>query len=147
MTDRAVSTALSYAMSLTIITLLLTGVFVVTSDFVEDERDRTIRAEFEVLGNRVAADIGAVDRLAGADPDSRAELKTKLPGSVAGKSYRMNITNNASGPNDITLLTTTQPLVDVTVTVKTERDVANRTITGGDIKITYNGTLVEVSRD
>lgn len=146
MTDRAVSTTLSYAMSLTIITLLVTGVFMATGDFVEDERERTVRSEFKVLGNRIAADIAAVDRLAGADTDSTAELTTDLPTTVAGKTYRINVTNNATGPNDITLSTSSEPLIEVTVTVKTERPIATTTLSGGAIKVTYDGANVEVTR-
>lgn len=147
MTDRAVSTVLSYALSLSIIMLLVTGVFVTTSDYVTSERDRTIRSEFEVLGNRVAADVAAVDRMAVVDGGSTAELRTGLPTTAAGSSYRIDVTNNASGANTITLSTASEPSVSVTTTVETESRLANKTIAGGDIVITYNGSVVEVSRD
>lgn len=146
MTNRAVSTTLSYAMSLAMITLLVTGVFIATSDFVENERDRTIRSEVNVLGNRVAADIATVDRLAVADPEGTATLRTNLPGSVAGKAYQITITSPAAGPTSITLATGSEPFVQETVTVKTEQAVVNTTLAGGPIEVTYNGTVVEVHR-
>ena len=62
--DRAVSATLGYVLVIGITTILISGLFLAAGGFVENQHERAIRAELEVVGNRLAADIAAVDRLA-----------------------------------------------------------------------------------
>lgn len=143
--DRGVSTAVSYSLSLVIVTLLMTGVFWGMSDLVEGQQDRAIRSEFSVLGNRIAADIGAVDRMVLAAATSpEAELTTDIPSIVAGENYRVILNyKEPDGPLRVNL--TTAPR-DVTTTIEmtNETPVAETTVDGGDLLITYNGSMVVV---
>lgn len=141
MTERAVSTALNYVLVLSITTVLISGLFIATGDFVADQRERAIESELDVLGNRIAADMAATDRLAqAASGDPIVRLRTQLPERVAETSYRVEIRNGVSdtGPYDIQIvLSTTDPDVTVTARVKTRTDVAETTLSGGGFVIEY----------
>lgn len=144
MGDRATSTMLSYALTLTMITLLVAGVFVAAGGYVGDQHERSIRAELDVLGNRIASDMAAMDRLALADSDSTAELTIDLPSHVAGKSYRIEVDEDG---NLTTIdLSTTDPSIEVRVTGKLSSDVEPSDLSGGDVTIVYDGTSIEVTR-
>ncbi|MFB6361959.1 MAG: hypothetical protein ABEH59_11645 [Halobacteriales archaeon] len=146
MADRAVSTVLSYVLALGVITLLMSGLFLAGGTFVENEHERVIRSELEVLGNRVAADIAAVDRLAlAAGSSGRAELETDLPARVAGKSYTISI-SPLSGTSDVYFINMTAPDfgTDVEVRVKSSTPLVERETSGGDVRVVFNGTHVEV---
>ncbi|MFB6300273.1 MAG: hypothetical protein ABEH65_08445 [Halobacteriales archaeon] len=146
--DRAVSTALSYTLTLTVTAILISGLLVSGTQFLESEQKRAIDSELDVLGNRVAADLAAADRLVQAGNDTGAvtvKLTEDMPDTVAGAPYRMNITRADSGPYNVTIeLFTTDPSVSVTVGVQTTTAVVNTTIVGGAFVIEYNESAEEL---
>lgn len=144
MADRGVSSVLGYALSLAIVTILITGIFAGMGGTVQNERERVIRSELTVLGNRIAADIGAADRLATApDGSVTVRISTTLPTTVAGKAYSIQITDTGSNTTSITL-STTDPAVSETVNVRTDATVSGATLRGADIVIVADGSTVEV---
>lgn len=140
-TDRGVSTVLGYVLGLAIITALITGLFLTTGEVVDDERERAAQSELRVLGNRLAADVATVDRLALSGDDARVGLTRDLPDAVVGSSYRISLTHDGSGPAEIEL-TTPDPDVSVTVTVVNGTAIGNATVAGGDVRIRYGGSVV-----
>lgn len=147
MDNRGVSAVLGYVLTLGIVTLLVSGLFFAAGNFVENQHDRAIRSEFEVIGNRVAADVAAMDRLAlAAGATGTAELRTELPPLAAGKAYEISISqvNGTNTVYHIDLRTTAQSTTEVEVRVKSQTPLVNSTVTGGDILVTYNGTHLEV---
>lgn len=144
MTDRAVSTTLSYVQAIGIITLLFVGLFLTAGTVVSDTQEDAIRSEFEVLGNRIAADLSAADRIVRTTGPDSAGLTTQLPAEVAGRNYRINITTPATDLVNVTL-TSRNPQVDVSVEVIVETTVVETTIPGGDIRVSYDGTELEVT--
>ena len=144
--DRAVSTALGYVLTLGIVTLLIGGLFFAAGDFVEGQHDRVVRSEFEVIGNRLAADVAAVDRLAlAAGPGGEARLRTDLPRTAAGQPYEL-VVSPVAGEDDVYAITATmvRPAVTVEVRVRSETTLASGTVGGGDVLVVYNGTALEV---
>jgi hypothetical protein len=145
--DRAVSTTVNYVLALAVLTMLIGGLFTATAGFVGDQQERAARTELSVLGNRLGADLAAADRLAADGGDgTTVALRVPLPRTVAGSDYRV-----AVEPDDPTTLrlTTTEPAVAVTVTVRTRTPVASGTVSGGPLVVRYDdgdGRL-EVTRD
>lgn len=147
MTDeRAVSAVLGYILTLSIVTLLISGLLVASGDFVQNQHERAIRAELEVVGNRLAADLAAVDRLALATGSGgRIRLVTDLPARTAGNPYAIDVSSVNGSPNVYRLtLNTTEPAVIVVVRVRLETNLAEGTLNGGDVTVVYNGTALEV---
>ncbi len=146
MNSRGISPVLAYVLTLGIITLLVSGLFIGAGDFVENQHERAIRSELEVVGNRLAADIATVDRLAIAGgSESESTLRTDLPSSAAGQSYEISISDGA-GPNSVRQvnLTVVEMDISVTVRVKTRIEIVANTVSGGSVNIVYNGSKLEV---
>ncbi len=140
-TDRGVSTVLGYVLGLAIVTALITGLFLTTGEVVDDERERAAGSELRVLGNRLAADVATVDRLALSADDARVGLTRDLPDAVVGSSYRISLTHDGAGPAEIEL-TAPDPDVSVTVTVVNGTAIGNSTAAGGDVRIRHDGSVV-----
>lgn len=136
MTDRATSTTLSYVLTLTIATLLVGGLIVTGSSFVEDRREEVIRQELEVIGEHITGNIDQVDRFARASGDlSVAEIEQAFPEDVTGSTYNIKLVDG--GGNDPTLfLNSTQPAVSVSVNVTAVSPItATSTADGGRIVV------------
>jgi len=143
MADRGVSTALGYVLGLAIITALITGLFFATSEIVTDERERAAESELRVLGNRLAADVTTVDRLALSAGDARARLTRDFPTTVAGSSYRISLEHDGTGPATIEL-TASELDVSVSVPVMNGTVIANSTSSGGGLVVGYDGRDIEL---
>lgn len=122
--------------------MLISGLLASGAQFLESEQKRAINSELDVLGNRMAADIAAADRLVQAGTDTgkvTVSLTETIPETVAGAPYRINVTRAGNGPYNVTIeLFTSDPAVSVTVGVKTTTAVANNTIVGGPFVVEYN---------
>lgn len=146
--ERGVSTALGYVLGLGIASLLITGVLFSAGGYVESEREQVVRAELEVVGESLAADIEGADRLAASTRQSRVEVASPLPERVGESSYLLELTDSGTaGDFEETTLTLVSPAVDVSVTVQvvTRTDlVTPTTVDGGEVVVVYDGTSLEV---
>jgi len=139
--DRGVSTVVGFVLTLAITSLLVIGLLVATSGFVDGQRQRTVRDELEVLGQQVAADVAAADRLVRAGGNAVA-IDRPLPDDVTGLSYQLSV--DGGTPVTITL-STSNPDVSVEVTVRTVTDVAGgTTLNGGDVRVVYDDSADEL---
>lgn len=140
-TDRAVSVTVGYVMTLAVSTLLLSGLFVAGGSFVDTQRERAAQGEFTVVGERIAADLGTVDRLAAsaASPDDlRVARSLTLPDRVTGTGYRIRV--NASDTRGTVTLESDRTDATVEVPFRTTEGVAVRNVTvdGGDLRIRWD---------
>lgn len=150
--DRGQSISINYTISLVIVTVMMSGLFLSMSGFLEDERERTTRSELTVLGNRIAADIATADRLALTVEDGRVEVRTTIPRSVAGSEYEVDVTSSGfDGGTDswnVTIsLRASDTGVSQTVSVRTDHEVVDSDLNGGPYVVTSDGTVVEVDDD
>lgn len=137
--DRAVSTTLGYALTLGISTLLITGLVIAGGDYIQNQREQAIRTELNVLGQQVASDVQAADRLREASGGSGAvTIRRDLPDRVAGATYSLKVEGSGSDPYlklesgdpDVTV---TVDLVMITENVDTELKVEGGAVQGGRI--------------
>jgi hypothetical protein len=152
--DRAVSVTVGYVMTLAIASLLLSGLFVAGGSFVETERERVAEGELTVIGERLAADLMTVERLAGT-AESPSELTVvrpvTLPSRVSGVSYRIAV--ETTGIEGTVRLESDRADVTVEVPFRAREDVVTRnaTLSGGDLRIRWDpaegtdGAVVVVS--
>lgn len=149
--DRGQSVSINYTLSLIIVTLLMSGLFIAMSDFLDDERERTTRSELTVLGNRIAADIATADRLARTSDDGVVEVRTTIPRTVAGSEYDVDIASTQVGSTgywDVEI-TLQAPVVSVlrTVQVRTDIEVVDSDVDGGRYVVHFDGSTIEVTDD
>lgn len=88
--DRGLSAALGYILTLSITTLLISGLFITAGSVVDTQRQQATTQELTVHGERLAADLMTVDRLS--ENGAAVELEVDLPTSVGGSTYQIEIT-------------------------------------------------------
>ncbi len=140
--DRGVSTALGYVLTLAVASMVVVGLLAAAGGFVGDQRERAVRTEFDVLGQRVASDLATVDRLARSGDDASVTVESELPRTVAGTQYRVQVVGDASGATVI--LRSSQPDVTVRVPVTNRTAVAPANVTGGPLELAYDRSRDEV---
>lgn len=140
--DRGVSTALGYVLSLAVASVVVVGVLVAAGGLVGDQRERAVRTEFDVLGQRVASDLATVDRLVRAGDDASATVASDLPRTAAGSRYEVRVVGDASGATVV--LQSSDPPVTVRVAVTNRTPIAPANVTGGPLELTYNRSRDEV---
>lgn len=149
-TDRGVSTAVGYVLTLGIAAILISGLLIGVSGFVEDQKRTTIRNEFEVVGEQLAADLASADRLVRAgstysgDAPSTVEVDRRLPATVTGSSYQIRVRDDPTSSNTLLKLSTENPDVEVTISLRLQTSVSDNTVSGGSVRIVYTGSDLEV---
>lgn len=136
--ERAVSVTVGYVLMLAVSTLLLSGLFIAGGSFVDTERERAAQGELTVVGERVAADLMTVERLAGT-AESPADLTVvrpvSLPDRVSGTGYRVTVTT-AGTEGTVTLESDrADATVEVPFRARSDTKIRNATLTGGDLRI------------
>lgn len=139
--DRGVSTALGYVLNLGVAAVLVTTLLFAAGTLVDDQRDRAVETELRVVGERVAADLAAADRLARASDGGTVRYAVEAPSRVSGTAYDVRV--NQSG-DDTVVFAADRSNVAVEVEFQAELDVNASTLAGGDLVVVYDadtGTL------
>ena len=136
--NRGVSTVLGYSLNLMVATLLVTGLLIAAGSLVDSQRDQASRAELQVVGERLVANLETADRLARTASDGHGSVDTTLPSHVAGSSYRVTIvTSNGSAQ---AVLTADAPQNRIVIPINNETPIAPSNHTGGTLHVTWNGS-------
>jgi hypothetical protein len=138
---RGVSTAIGYVLTLSVATLLIGGLLIGLGSFVDDQRTGTARDELRVIGQQVASDLSAADRLARVGSPSTVRIHRQLPETVTGSTYRIEVV--AGDPVRLELRTTS-PEVSVELTVHLTRAVDGSDLAGGDVVVRLDSGALEV---
>jgi hypothetical protein len=136
--DRAVTVTLNYILVLAITATLVSGLLVAAGTFVEDQRERVIEGELDVIGNHIAGDVEQVDRMVRASngaPD-RAEINQSFQETVGGTGYNVRLEQNP----DRVVLESNSPAVTVSVNVTVQTDIEESFAPGGDSAVRYDAT-------
>lgn len=148
--DRAITSPVSFTLTVAMAMLLVTGLIYAGSAQVENQRSATARAQMDVVGQQVAANLEAADRMVRAsegDP-STLTIERRLPTEIVGTSYSVTVETDA--------VVVSSPVLDenVRVPVEARTDVAasdggdsDATINGGQIAITYDSGDDELEVD
>ncbi len=137
--DRGMSAALGYILTLSITTILISGLFITAGSVVDTQRQQATTQELTVHGERLAADLMTVDRLA--RTGSAVELERDLPVSVGGATYEIEIADEEIE------LRSNHVEDPVLVSFTADHDVSiagSDSISGGTVVIESDGEGVEV---
>lgn len=133
--ERATSAALGYVLTLSITTVLVSGLLLTAGSVVDTQRQQATTGELTVHGEHLAADLMTVDRLSRVGNAPHIELDRKLPTTVAGATYRIAV-------DDELVLWSDHAGAQVAVSFTTERDVAiegGESLVGGSVVIGFDG--------
>ena len=134
------SVTVGYVLTLAISTLLLSGLFIAGGSFVDTERERAAQGELSVVGERLAADLMTVDRLAGT-AENRTELTVerpvRLPDRVSGAGYRISVTTTGTTGTVTLESDRADATVEVPFRARSDTEIRNATLSGGDLRIRW----------
>lgn len=133
--SRGVTPTLTYVFAIGISTLLISGLLIGTTGFVEDERQSVVREELEIIGDRLAAEAVALDDLDGAN----ATKRTEVPAQVADTPYYVDVVSCPAG-NACLELTSADPETAATVTVPVNNESAIRVDRAGPRTVRIKAT-------
>ncbi len=140
--DRGVSITLNYVLVLGISATLVAGLLVAGGSFVEDQRERVIEDEMNVVGNHIAGDIEQVDRMvrAGVTKPDQAVINQTFQRTVSGTTYNVEL---ESSPDQV-VLTSNSPSVTVEIPVTVQTDVRESFAFGGETSVQYDDSEDEL---
>jgi hypothetical protein len=134
--DRAVSTALGYVLTLGITAILVSGLLIAGGTLVEDQRDKVIENELQVVGEQLVTHINAADRLnQSGHGNTNVTIEQPFPSSVAGESYRITLEERADPRLH---LESSQSSIAVTIPVINTTAMGQSTASGGTVVIEYD---------
>jgi hypothetical protein len=144
--DRAISITFGYVLALAITTVLIAGLLTAGSAFLTQQREDVVRAEFQEVGQQLAHDIAAADRINRSLASNQSvRVQSRLPQRIGGRPYQIVISRNDSRTYRLTM-TTDRPRVNTTVTVRARSDIAPSAVAGGPVVIrSVNDTTLEVT--
>jgi hypothetical protein len=140
--NRAVSIAITHALTLAITAVLISGLLIGAGQLLDDQEDRAAEEQFSEIGGDVLSHVNSLDRLNATGEQVNATVEPSYPSRVVGESYRINITDDDSSyPFDTPYaLVITSDLLEqpkqypLNTTGPTELDETAR-VQGGDVLI------------
>lgn len=143
--SRGTSIALGYVLVLSISAVLVSGLILAGGSFVDDQRERVIEGELNVIGTHLAGNVEQVDRYVNASEGSEpvAQINQTFQRQVTGESYEVELVPpDGDGPAQLVL---TPRQADVTVRVNASvsdeisGDIESSKARGGTISVYYDG--------
>ena len=146
-TDRGVSIAVTHVLTIGITTILIAGLLFGAGSLLSGESDRSTDRSLHIIGEELSGEVSSVDRLAGHENDTIA-VTSKQPRMVAGSSYEVELQPTCD--EEAPVVNETQPCLALTgnngdvavyvpVILSDETNVERSSVTGGPVKITYEG--------
>jgi hypothetical protein len=136
MTDaRSQALALDYVIGLGVALVLTMGLLIAAGGFMAEQRESAARTQLEVVGQQLAADLEAADRLAvAAGSAGTVRVDRWVPESIAGSQYRIELVETADPHLE---LRTVQPNTTALVEFTNTTAVSASDVGGGAVVVNY----------
>lgn len=142
--SRGVSIAINYVLVIGIAAIFTLGVLFFSGVFVEDQRERAIQDQLEVVGTQLGAEIEQIDRLVTTSGEAELEVQPELIEMVAGTTYTVEVDSQAGE----LVLRSRSPQVEVRTSVSSvSSDLTSETVRGDAVKLTYEEGVIRIERD
>lgn len=89
--DRAVSIAVTHALTLAITTVLVSGLLVGAGTLLDGQERRVAESQFDEIGSDLTAQINTVDRLNETGDDVEVSVQPEYPEHVAGQRWNLEL--------------------------------------------------------
>ncbi|WP_324662762.1 DUF7266 family protein [Haloarcula sediminis] len=135
---RAVSPAVTQALTIGISTILITGLLLGGSSYVDNKREQTVRQGLQDVGSGVASDLVRLDQFDTADVSSNVSFTSNYPDRLAGEGYRVHVVEDG----ELTMIHINSTSSDRQTQVRFANDqpVCESTVRGGQITVLYDVT-------
>jgi hypothetical protein len=146
MDRRGVSSAITYALVITITLTLTAGLLFGTESLIQQNREQTAVEQMEVVEQRVATTVETTYRLAeSSSPDpspERVRVTRELPDRLAGSQYHIELEDPTGDAARIEVeLVEFDAATETTVRLEVEfgdPDFSEASVNGGDIAVVYD---------
>ena len=136
------SSTLGYVITLGISAVLVSGLLFAGGALVTDEREVVAREQLTVAGEQLATGMTDADRLAATGDGGTVRVEVWLPEGAGSAPYTIRLVSQAPTPGEpnATKIVAESPALGVSesVTVRTTFEVADATVEGGPVVVTYD---------
>lgn len=133
---RAVSPAVTQALTIGISTILITGLLLGGSSYVDNKREQTVRQGLQDVGSGVASDLVRLDQFDPPGGPQDVSFTSDYPDRVGGEKYRIALVQRP----DLTTIYVNSTASDLGTQVRFENvhGVCDSRVAGGAIAVAYN---------
>ncbi len=133
---RAVSPAVTQALTIGISTILITGLLLGGSSYVDNKREQTVRQGLQDIGSGVASDFVRLDQFDPPGGSQDVSFTSDYPDRVGGEAYRIALVQSS----DLTTIYVNSTASDLGTQVRFENanDICDSRVAGGAIEAVYN---------
>jgi hypothetical protein len=132
---RAVSPAVTQALTIGISTILISGLLLSGGQYIENRQEDTVRTGLQDIGSGVSSDLVRLDQFQTSGLDEDLLFTSAYPSELGGQGYRIEVVDGS--PVTITVSSTAEDL-STTVRFESDTDVCDSTIGGGTIVVAYD---------
>lgn len=134
--DRAVSTAVSHAITIGITSIMLTGLMVGAGQMVDDQREYVVERGLEDVSSAVVSDLMRMDQFN--TTGTSISFSTAHPERIGEYPYTINVKTSSSVTT--VYLNSSAPVPHDSVLARYENDtsVCESTVDGGRVTVTYD---------
>lgn len=152
--DRAVSITVAHVLSIAITTILIGMLLTSAGTMLDTEKESSTTTSLETVGERLADEIGNVDRIGGPTTDN-VTVTADHPRTVAGTRYTVDLLENSAcsqaplldDSNHCLRLTadSVDAVVYVPIKIDASVDGTENSATGGSIEIRSDGSTISIT--
>lgn len=134
--DRAVSTAVSHAITIGITSIMLTGLMIGASQMVDDQRQYVVERGLEDVSNAVVSDLLRMDQFN--TTNAPVSFSADHPDRIGGSHYSIDV-RPASSETTVFVNSSASVRHDsVPVRFTAESDVCESSVDGGQVEVAYD---------
>jgi len=143
--QRGVSVALTHVLTMGITAVLITGLIIAASGVIDTQRERAVQGELTTIGERLAAELTALDRVANST-NSTMTIETAHPKMVVNSRYQVRLISDSSVCQTGSCITLNAQGAEASVVISIDENinVINSTVSGGEIQLIHDGTEVQI---
>lgn len=137
MDDRAVTPALTHALTIGISAILITGLLVGAGGLLDSQRTYVVENGLENVGGAVTSELVRMDQFDTDGVDADVTFTTSHPTTVGGKTYDVGL-EPGSPQSTLSLEATDESELTVRYSFENETDVCESAVDGGEITVAYD---------
>jgi hypothetical protein len=135
---RAVSPAVTQALTIGISTILITGLLLGGSSFVDTKRENTVRQGLQDIGAGVASDLVRLDQFETSTAAGSISFTSRYPDRIGGENYLIRL---LPGPDRTSIyINSTSSDLGTVIRFENETNVCGGRTAGGEIAVVYDAS-------
>jgi len=143
--QRGVSVVLTHVLTMGITAILITGLIIAASGVVDTQRERAVQGELTTIGERLATELTALDRVA-SSTNSTMTVETSHPEMVVNSRYQVQLISDSSACQTGSCLVLDAQRAEASTIISINKDIniINSTVSGGEIRLVHDGAEVRI---